>query len=129
MLLLINILIIFFIFLISYQLFLGNHEYKLEGFDNANDYKEYDTNNPNNTLILAQQNAGNISFLKKRIDEYGELSKQVVDLSNNLQTLQGQVDQLMQSQQDYADQLTGGTPPTITGAVSEDTTNNNVTSS
>ena len=57
MLTLINTLIIFFIILIGYQIILGN--YILEGLENNQSYQQYDTNNPSNALILAQQNAGN----------------------------------------------------------------------
>ena len=37
----------------------------MEGLEN---YKEYDTNDPNNVMILAQQNAGNIEVLRKQFD-------------------------------------------------------------
>jgi hypothetical protein len=73
---LIKILIIFFTFLIGYQLFLEiltfiNQDNLVEGLENksTNEYKPYNPNDPNNTLILAQQNAGNIEFIKGRIDD------------------------------------------------------------
>ena len=115
MLTLINILIGFFVFLILYQIFLANNI--IEGLENQ--YKSYDTNNPNNSLILAQQNAGNISYLKDRIDKFDGLYQQFQDLSGNFQELQTQVNGLIQSQEEYASQLTGGEPPEITGAVDE----------
>lgn len=113
MLTLVNILIVFFIFLILCQIFLASN--LIEGLENQ--YQPYDTNNPANALILAQQNAGNISYLKERIDSVQGIYKQVQDLSGNVVTLQEQLDGLMQAQKDYANQLTGGTPPEITGAV------------
>lgn len=127
MLTLINILICFFLFLIIYQIFLAS---VVEGFDNTsasnsnNQYQEYDMNNPSNALILAQQNAGNISYLKNRLGDFDNLNQQIQDLSNNMVSLQSSVDQIVQAQQDYANQMTGGSPPDVTGAVDdEDDTN------
>jgi hypothetical protein len=123
---LVNILILFFVFLIMYQLFLATNI--IEGFEN--EYKNYDMNNPNNTLILAQQNAGNIDYLKERLDKFDGIYQQVQDLSSNIISLQEQVDGIMQAQKDYADQMTGGTEPEITGTTdendSEDLKNNNL---
>jgi hypothetical protein len=112
---LINILILFFLFLILYQILLANSI--VEGLENQ--YQPYDTNNPNNALILAQQNAGNISYLKERLDKFADVYQQVQDLSGNVQTIQTQVNGLVQSQQDYANQMTGGEPPEITGATDD----------
>jgi hypothetical protein len=89
----------------------------VEGLENQ--YQPYDTNNPNNALILAQQNAGNISYLKERLDKFADVYQQVQDLSGNVQTIQTQVNGLVQSQQDYANQMTGGEPPEITGATDD----------
>ena len=112
------LLIIFFIVLILYQLVLAN--YVVEGLENNDSYKPYDTNNPDNVLILAQQNAGNINFLKSRLDNLQGLNQQVQDLSNNYQGLQSQVDQLITAQKDYTSQMIGDTPPEISGAVSDE---------
>jgi hypothetical protein len=120
MLTLVNILIIFFIILILYQILLASHI--VEGLENQ--YQSYDTNNPNNALILAQQNAGNISYLKERLDALTGINGQVQDLSGNVQSLQTQVNGLVQAQQDYANQMTGGSPPQITGAVEDGETTN-----
>ena len=123
MITLVNILIVFFIFLILCQIFLASN--LIEGLENQ--YQPYDTNNPANALILAQQNAGNISYLKERIDSVQGIYKQVQDLSGNVVSLQEQLDGLMQAQKDYANQLTGGSPPEITGAVeNEDETQTNL---
>jgi hypothetical protein len=118
MLTLINTLIIFFIILISYQIILGN--YILEGLQNNTTYQQYDTNNPSNALILAQQNAGNIEYIKQRIDAVQGMSQQFQDLSGNVASLQEQVNGLVSAQQQYASQMTGGTPPNITGTTSDD---------
>jgi hypothetical protein len=120
MLTLVNILIVFFTFLIIYQLILATNI--MEGLENQ--YQSYDTNNPNNALILAQQNAGNISYLKERLDKFDGVYQEVQDLSGNVQTLQTQVNDLVQAQQDYANQMTGGTAPDITGAVDDSETTN-----
>ena len=134
--LLIHILIIFFIILIGYQIILANHV--IEGLDNANNtssstntanasYNPYDTNNPNNALILAQQNAGNIDYLKQRFDSIQGVFQQVQDLSGNVATLQDQVNGLVSAQQQYATQMTGGTAPEITGATTSDDTTDGTT--
>ena len=116
MLTLVNILIVFFIILICFQIILANHI--VEGLENGDSYQSYDTNNPANALILAQQNAGNIEYLKGRIQDVQGMNKQVQDLSGNVQTLQEQVTGLVTAQQQYATQMTGGTPPDISGATS-----------
>jgi predicted PurR-regulated permease PerM len=117
MLTLVNILVLFFSILIVYQIILANNI--IEGLEN---YKPYDTNNPSNALILAQQNAGNIEYIKQRLDSVEGLDKEVQDISGNVITLQDQVNQLVSAQQQYATQLTGGTPPNITGVVSDSST-------
>jgi hypothetical protein len=54
------------------------------------------------------------------VDVIDIIRQDVTDLSGNVTTLQDQVNGLMQAQEDYANQLTGGKPPEITGAVEED---------
>jgi len=122
MLSLINCLILFFILLIIWQIFtVFFGEYIIEGLENQSQgqtegqYQPYDTNNPSNALILAQQNAGNINVLKQQLDNLLGLNKEVQDISGNVVTLQSQVNGLVQAQQQYATQMTGGKPPVITG--------------
>ena len=113
---LLNFLILFFIVLILFQLLLASRT--IEGLENL--YKPYDTSNPANALIFAQQNAGNISYLKEHLGDYQSLSNEVQDISGNLIKLQGQVEQIVAAQQKYATKLTGGGEPLhITGAVNE----------
>ena len=126
MLTLINTLIIFFIILIGYQIILGN--YILEGLENNQIYQQYDTNNPSNALILAQQNAGNIEYIKQRMDTVQGMSQQFQDLSGNVASLQEQVNGLVSAQQQYASQISGGTPPNVTGTETDDTTDTSDTS-
>ena len=118
MLTLVNMLIVFFIVLILYQIVLANRI--REGIENNQDYKDYDMNNPANALILAQQNAGNISFLKQRLDTFLGLDKEVQDISGNVVSLQNQVNALVNAQKDYANQMTGGTAPTVTGMTDDE---------
>ena len=114
MLMLVNVLIIFFIFLIVYQIILANYNV-VEGLKNNNDkeYKDY----PPNALILSQQNAGNIEYLKKKMDDLQNMNSVVNDLSGNVASLQQQVNGLVSAQQQMVTQMTGGSPPDITGAV------------
>jgi hypothetical protein len=112
---LINLLIVFFVILIIYQIFLAYiNNSIIEGLTNG-EYQPYDMNNPQNALILAQQNAGNISFLKEKLDDLLGLNKEVQDISGNLITLQEQVAQMMAAQQSYSTKMTGGVTPNITG--------------
>ena len=120
MLTLVKILILFFAILIIYQITLEYFvDNIIEGLDT---YQPYDTNDPNNALILAQQNAGNIVVLKSEIDVMKGINQQVQDLSGNVAALQSQVDSLVSAQKDYANNLTGGTEPQITGTTTTDTT-------
>ena len=121
MLTLVNLLIIFFIVLIIYQIFLAYFNNIItEGYENKDEYKPYDTNNPENALILAQQNAGNIIVIKGQLDNMLGINQQVQDLSGNVANLQQQVTDLVQAQNDYANQMTGGTEPEISGTTEEE---------
>jgi hypothetical protein len=115
MLTLVNILIVFFIILIGYQIILANHI--VEGLENNDKkYKPY----PPNALILSQQNAGNIEYLKHKMDDLQSINNIVNDLSGNVASLQQQVNGLVTTQQQLVTQMTGGSPPDITGATDED---------
>ena len=107
----INCLILFFILLIVYQIFLAYFVNMVEGLQT---YQPYDTNNPANALILAQQNAGNIQVLKEQLDGLMGLNKEVQDISGNVVALQDQVTGIVQAQQQYASQMKA---PAINGAV------------
>jgi len=101
----ISFLIVFFVLLIFSQFIIFR-----EGLEN-----NYDITNPNNALILAQQNAGNISYLKERLDNLTNLSTQVTDLSANVVILNDQVLKLVQQQSELTQKYVGTQPPTITG--------------
>ena len=113
MLTIVNLLIIIFIILIIYQIFLAHFSDSIiEGLEN---YKEYDTSDPNNVMILAQQNAGNIEVLKGRIDSLDGVKKRVDDMQQSIDSMQTQIDGLVQQQADYAQEIAGSTPPDVTG--------------
>jgi hypothetical protein len=123
MLTLINLLIIIFILLITYQIFLAHFSNSIiEGLE---DYQEYDTNDlntkdPNNVMILVQQNAGNIEILRKKLDGISELNQEVQDISGNVANLTTQVNDLVKAQDDYLKEKLPADPPEVTGA--DDTT-------
>jgi hypothetical protein len=110
---LVEMLIIFFLFLIIYQFLLASTKYStIEGLDN---YQPYDMNNPNNALILAQQNAGNIQVLKGQLDTLNGLKTQVDSLQTIVDQHTTQITGIVQQQSSYAQQVAGSTPPTISG--------------
>lgn len=141
MLTVINILIIFFILLVGYQIFLANFNSSIiEGMMDVvptispqfiptaaptNEmlpnltinqvYRQYDKKIADNTFLMSQQNAGNIEYLKQRIDDVQGMNKQLQDLSGNVQDLQSQMDLLIQANQQYTTQMIGTTTPQISG--------------
>ena len=113
---LIKTLIIIFFFILSYQIFLAHFYVSLEGLEN---YREYDKNDPNNVLILAQQNAGNIEVLRKSIDDLSGVKQDIKEIRGDITNLNNQVDDLLQAQQSYLNENMPSSPPNITGAVDE----------
>ena len=119
---LIHGLIVFFVGLMVYQILLEGRWLQqsiggplIEGMKTQ--YKGYD---PNNVAILEQQNAGNIAYLKQRMDEVQGVSQQLQEVNGKVVALQEQVNGLMQSQQNYAAQMTGGSAPEISGVGEEE---------
>ena len=82
-------------------------------------YKPYNLDNPNNALILSQQNAGNIEVLRGRIDELDGVKKRVDTMQQSIDIMQTQLNGLSQQQAEYAQELAGSTPPTVTGTEPE----------
>ena len=117
----IKLLIAFFLLLICYLTF-DNIYYNfvgqniLEGLENGGSYKEYDGEDP---LILAKQNAGNISALKMQMDEILALKQEVTDMSLNMVKMSGQINEFANIQAEKSDELVGTEEPTITGATDE----------
>jgi len=120
---LIYTLILLFVFLLVYQIYLDIFSSKLiEGLEtnssstsSSQEYKPYNLNDPNNSLILSQQNAGNIEVLKGRIDTLDGMNKKVDNIQLSVDAMQVQIDSLVQQQADYAQELAGSTPPDVTG--------------
>ena len=117
---LIFILICIFVFLLVYPIYLDAFPNKLiEGLEtntsSSQEYKPYNLNDPNNSLILSQQNAGNIEVLKGRIDTLDGMNKKVDNIQLSVDAMQVQIDSLVQQQADYAQELAGSTPPRVTG--------------
>jgi hypothetical protein len=89
-----------------------------EGMENAEDntgeteYKPYSGTDP---MILGQQNAGNIAFLKQRVDELQGISSKVDKLQSQIDLIQTQMGDLVQQQADFATSIAGNTPPDISG--------------
>lgn len=126
--LLIYILICLFVILMGYQAYLAIfHNTLIEGLENEDttqttntqEYKPYNLQDPNNSLILAQQNAGNIEVLKGRVDSLDGVKKRVDDMQQSIDSIQTQIDGLVQQQADYAQEIAGSTPPDITGTDQE----------
>ena len=112
-------LIIFFTCLIGYQLFLELTPNIIEGLVSTPNsdatYKPYNMNDPNNALILGQQNAGNIEVLKGRIDKLDGVNAKVDTMQQNMDSMQVQIDSLVEQQSSFATDLAGDEPITITG--------------
>jgi hypothetical protein len=85
------------------------------------EYRTYNTNEPNNALVLAQQNAGNIQVLKGQMDNLMNLNKEVQDIHANVVSLQTQVSTIAQAQQQYTSQMAAKPTPQITGVVPNNT--------
>lgn len=116
---LVKILVVFFCLLLMYQSFLALKE----GFQDSTqvasqEYQSYNTNDPNNqsgAMILAQQNAGNIEYLKQQISSLSGLQKEVKDTTSTVDQLTEQVLALTQQQEEAAKQMVGTEPVQVTG--------------
>jgi len=121
--LLIYILIGFFLVLFGYQIFLALFPLNIiEGLENettttssTGEYQPYNVSDPNNSLILAQQNAGNIQVLKGRIDKFDGVKEKIDTMQQNMDSMQVQINSLVQQQADFAQDLAGSEPVTVTG--------------
>lgn len=112
---LVNLISLFLIIFLIYHLFLGYSSYSIkEGYEG--EYQPYDEN----TMILAQKNAGNIEVLRGRLDELSGVNQQLLDLSNNVTQMREDIAGLMEQQQSFATDLTGGEELDVSGVV-EDT--------
>lgn len=115
---LVNSLIIFFLLLIAYQIILAcmpqnNFREGLE--DSKEKYKDYNTDDPNNAMMLAQQNAGNIEYIKGRIEEIAGLKGIIMDNCGNIVSLNEQMMALIQQQADLQQDMVGDEPAEVSG--------------
>jgi hypothetical protein len=112
-------LIIFFTCLIGYQIILELTPNIIEGLvssPNTNaTYKPYNMNDPNNALILGQQNAGNIEVLKERINKLDGVDSKVNTMQQSMNSMQVQMDTLVEQQSTLATELAGDEPIDVTG--------------
>lgn len=117
----VNTLIIIFVLMLMVQILFPIRE-GLEN-DTSKQYQEYDlnSNNPNSALILAQQNAGNIEYIKGRLTELDKVKQDVTDISGNVVQLTDNVEQLVQQQSDYSQQQLPSSAPDVSGASYDET--------
>jgi len=113
---LLTVLIIFFTSIILYKIlfYIGTSFNLIEGIENT--YKEYS----GDPMILAQQNAGNIEYLKSRVDDLSNIKGDVETMKQDMQTMQIQVDGLVQQQADMTVELSGGGEPVSVDGLDEE---------
>ena len=115
---LVNSFIIFFLLLIAYQIILACiPQNKIrEGLEDSKEkYEEYDKDGPDSAMILAQRNAGNIEYIKGRIDEIVGLKGIVMDNCGNIVSLNEQMMALIQQQADLQQDMVGDEPTEVSG--------------
>lgn len=116
---LLTILIIFFLSIIIYKIlyYIATSFNIIEGMENnSTEYKQYNGDDP---MILAQQNAGNIEYLKSRMEEVNGVKNDVVTMKQDMQSMQVQIDGLVQQQADMATELSGGGEPVAVDGLDE----------
>jgi hypothetical protein len=90
----------------------------IEGLDDGTSYQDYNSSGDagTNALILSQQNAGNIAYLKQQLDELQNLKTTVMDNCGNIVALGQQVTSIAQEQADAVNQINNGQPVEISGS-------------
>jgi len=83
--------------------------------EKEDEYKDYDTSNPDNVMILAQQNAGNIISLKQQLKDQFGITDRVVKLESDMLQQQEQINGLVEQQAQYAEDISASEPVEITG--------------
>jgi Flp pilus assembly protein TadG len=126
---LIRIIILFFILLLGFQIYSMMQSTK-EGLENESDsmsttvanpepvattnssltYQPYNSNDPNSALILSQQNAGNIEYLKGRVNDLEKSNTKINEISQNMGSMQTQIDVLVKQQADYVNAISTPAP-------------------
>jgi hypothetical protein len=121
---LIRIIILFFILLFAFQLY-SRYNPTQEGLEmqpasnnsapaattsSSLTYQPYNSNDPNSALILSQQNAGNIEYLKGRVTDLEKSNTKIDAISQNMGSMQTQIDSLVQQQVEFAKELSTPAP-------------------
>ena len=126
---LINILILLFILLISYQ-FIYTNSYR-EGLTSTTGtaFIPYDPNTPtspnsanNAALTLAQQNSQNIVYLNNQFSELLSQQKEVNDIRLNVTSLNQQVAGLLKQQAGYVSSVGSNGKPSLQSATQQENT-------
>ena len=127
---LIRIIILFFILLFAFQLYSMCNPTKeglVNGFNvrpqssspasapaattsSSLTYQPYNSNDPNSALILSQQNAGNIEYLKGRVTDLEKSNTKIDEMSKNMGSMQTQIDSLVQQQVEFAKEVSTPAP-------------------
>ena len=129
---LIRIIILFFILLLGFQIY-SNLKPTKEGLENESDaatatpstssdqepaatsnssltYQSYNSNDQNSALILSQQNAGNIDYLKGRVTDLEKSNTKINEMSQNMGSMQTQIDVLVKQQAEYVNAISTPAP-------------------
>ena len=122
---LIYLLIAFFVSMFLYHLFLAVKNNKLiEGMDNNTaeeediTYKDY----ARDPLILGEQNAGNITYLKQRLDDISTDSSDIDKMQTTIDALQQQVNDLGTQISELGSNMISSTPPDTSDITQPETT-------
>jgi len=83
-------------------------------------YQSYNTDSPDNALILAQKNAGNIMTLDQKIKSQGDFSARLDKLEDVVDNQQDQINGLVEQQAQYAEDISASEPVEITGMNEEE---------
>ena len=77
--------------------------------------KPYNTDNPSNALILAQQNAGNILSLQDQIKTLKGMDRRLANLEQTVENQQDEINGLVEQQAQYAQDISAKDPVEISG--------------
>ncbi len=79
------------------------------------EFKNYDTSNSDNMMMLIQQNAGNILSLKQQVKDQSEITNRVISLETSMKEQQAQLDALVEQQAQYAEDISASEPVQLSG--------------
>lgn len=115
----VNSIIAFFAVLLTYQILSSIFSYFCtfrEGLDetasNVPTYTDYNQNDP---LILAKQNAGNIEYIKQKLEPLEKLPPIVDKLTTDMSNLNDQMIALTQSQSDTMNSVNASATTSVNG--------------